>query len=110
MISAAVPIRSMADRIRVEVVAGDASSQLLVALELRERATVADALNAANLPDRLPSLNVNMDAVGIFGQACRPDRILSDGDRVEVYQPLKADPKTVRRELAEMERRGRKAR
>ena len=38
--------------------------------------------------------------IGIFGKLCKPARVLSAGDRVEIYRPLTADPKTVRRELA----------
>jgi putative ubiquitin-RnfH superfamily antitoxin RatB of RatAB toxin-antitoxin module len=98
----------MADRIRVEVVAGDATSQVLVTLDLLADATAADAVRAARLPERLPSLTVDEHDIGIFGKACAPDRVLADGDRVEVYQSLKADPKVVRRELAEMERRSKK--
>lgn len=95
----------MADWIQVEVVAGNAQAQVLVPLSLLAGATAADAVRAADLGERLPGLDFDEEAVGIFGKRCRPDRLLSDGDRVEVYQPLKADPKVVRREMAEIERR-----
>jgi len=90
--------------IEVEVAAGDATEQLLVSLELPPASTVADAVHAAGLEERMPSLRFSLDAVGIFGKACSPDRVLRAGDRVEVYQDLKADPKVVRRQLAEVER------
>lgn len=109
MISVAALTEFMADWIQVEVVAGHAERQVLVALTLPATASVADAVAAANLPERLPELEFEADAVGIFGKRCRPDRILADGDRVEVYQPLKADPKVVRRELAEIEREQKKS-
>jgi len=95
----------MAEWIQVEVVAGNAEAQALVPLSLLAGATAADAVRAAGLAERLPGLAFDEEAVGIFGKRCKPDRILSDGDRVEVYQPLKADPKVVRREMAEIERR-----
>jgi putative ubiquitin-RnfH superfamily antitoxin RatB of RatAB toxin-antitoxin module len=99
----------MAERLRIEVVAGSAEQQVLVSLRLRPGATVAEAVAAAALGERLPELDVDEGCVGIFGKRCRPDQVLADGDRVEVYRALKADPKTVRRELAELERsRGRK--
>jgi len=98
----------MADWIQVEVVAGTAERQTLVPLRLMAGASVADAIRAADLPHRLPGLAFAVDSAGIFGKRCQSDRLLSDGDRVEVYQPLKADPKVVRRELAEVERSRRK--
>jgi putative ubiquitin-RnfH superfamily antitoxin RatB of RatAB toxin-antitoxin module len=94
----------MADWVQVEVVAGDAGKQVLVALTLTAGATAADAVRAAGLSERLPGLLVDEGSLGVFGKRCRADQVLEDGDRVEVYQPLKADPKVVRRELAEMER------
>jgi len=94
----------MADWIDVEVAAGDARKQALVALTLTVGATAADAVRAAGLAERLPGLVVDEGSLGVFGKRCRPDQVLENGDRVEVYQPLKADPKLVRRELAELER------
>ncbi len=94
----------MAETIRIEVVAGNADRQQLVMLELAEGATLADAIKAANL-DPLPGdATIDVERAGVFGKRCRPDHCLNDGDRVEIYQPLKADPKEVRRQLAELER------
>ena len=100
----------MADWIQVEVAAGDARKQVLVPLSLTAGSTAADAVRAAELPERLPGLVVDESSLGVFGKRCRPDQVLEDGDRVEVYQPLKADPKVVRRELAEIERAKKKGR
>jgi putative ubiquitin-RnfH superfamily antitoxin RatB of RatAB toxin-antitoxin module len=38
--------------------------------------------------------------LGVFGRICRPEQILQSGDRVEIYHPLLADPKTARRDRA----------
>lgn len=86
--------------VEVEVAAGFANRQVLVPLLLPLGSTVADALAAADLGRRLPGLDVDEERVGIFGRRCRPDQVLASGDRVEVYRPLKADPKEVRRQLA----------
>ncbi|MEN1727882.1 MAG: RnfH family protein [Pseudomonadota bacterium] len=99
----------MADRIQVEVVAGNVDQQVLISLTLPQDATAADAFRSAKLNERLPSLAFDENQLGIFGKRCKPDQMLKDGDRVEVYQPLKADPKTVRRELAEIERAKKKS-
>lgn len=90
--------------VRVEVAAGFAGQQVLVPLALVEGSTVEQAIAAAGLDVRLPELTVDPGRVGIFGTRVPPDRVLADGDRVEVYRPLKADPREVRRQLAELER------
>ncbi|MBB6579006.1 putative ubiquitin-RnfH superfamily antitoxin RatB of RatAB toxin-antitoxin module [Comamonas odontotermitis] len=82
--------------IEVEVVwARDGQAHLLV-LELRAGATVADALAAA--AERTGQvLGAEQDA-GIWGKLQARDTVLAEGDRVELYQPLKVDPKKARRE------------
>lgn len=79
-------------RLRVEVVRALPERLERVVLELEEGATVRSALAAAGWPWR--------HAVGIFGRRATPDDLLADGDRVEVYRPLRADPKEARRRRA----------
>jgi len=92
--------------VQVEVAAGLPERQVVVSLTLREGATAEEAITAAELARRLPGLEVDLGRIGVFGKRVRPDHTLGEGDRVEVYRPLKADPKEVRRQLAELERRG----
>lgn len=89
---------------KVEVVAGFPDKQVLVAVELSEGATVWEAVLASGIRDQLPDLVLDPKRVGIFGRLCAPDQVLQAGDRVEVYRPLSADPKEIRRELAKVER------
>ncbi len=96
-----------AGRLKVEVAAGLPDRQWLVSLELPPGSTVQDALSAADLPRSMPGLPVAPEHVGVFGRLCSPDTELKDGDRVEIYRPLKADPKEIRRQMAALERRGR---
>lgn len=98
-----------APRLQVEVVAALPERQLVLNLELPPGATLREAIAAAHLERHLPELEIDLERVGVFGRLCDPDRILKDGDRVEIYRPLKADPKEVRRQLAELERAGRRA-
>lgn len=93
-----------AERLQVEVAAALPDRQCVVCLELPAGATVQNAVDAADLPRRLPGLALDEVRFGVFGRLCKPDRALEDGDRVEVYRPLKADPKEVRRQLAELAR------
>ena len=72
-------------------------------VETGDAATVADALAAARA--QAGALDVPWDAdVGIFGELCARDAALRDGDRVEIYRPLTADPKASRRARVQRER------
>jgi uncharacterized protein len=78
--------------IQIEIAHFDQLLQLCVA----KATTVADAIAQSGLTN-LPPLQGN---VGIFARACALDTVLNDGDRIEIYRPLKVDPKVQRRERA----------
>ena len=86
----------LAKAIKVEVAYASPMRQWLVALTVPENATVGDAIAAANLQD-LPILEGN---VGIFARTCQLSDALKEGDRVEIYRPLIADPMLQRRNRA----------
>ena len=88
--------------VRVTVAIALAERQEVVALVLAEGATVADALAAARVAERLPGWTSRDGAVGVWSRSCDPSRVLRDGDRVEVYRPLQADPKQSRRARARL--------
>jgi hypothetical protein len=69
----------------------------LVLIELPAGATVAAAIEASGLRERHAELKAASIACGIWGRVCRADRVLSEGDRVEIYRPLALDPKEARR-------------
>jgi uncharacterized protein len=77
--------------LKVEVVAARTDRAEVVAVRLADGATVRDALIAAGLQG---------DQVGIFGKRVSVDTRLADGDRIEIYRPLKLDPKEARRRRA----------
>ncbi len=83
---------------RVEVVyAVSADEQCVVAVELAAGETVESAVRASGLLSRYPAIDLTRNAVGIFGERVTLDRVVEDGDRVEIYRPLIADPKEARR-------------
>jgi putative ubiquitin-RnfH superfamily antitoxin RatB of RatAB toxin-antitoxin module len=84
-------------RVRVEVIRALPRRHARVALELEEGATVRTALRAAGFSPGA--------GVGIFGRRATLDTPLAEGDRVEVYRPLRADPKEARRRRALSRRR-----
>lgn len=87
---------------RVEVVYAAPGEQWLVALEVTAGATAEEAVDLSGVRNRYPDLDTSR--IGIFGEHVDPDQRLEDGDRVEIYRPLKADPKEVRREMAKLGR------
>ena len=84
-------------KLRIEVVRALPQRQDLVVLELAAGATVRTALAAAGL--------TAVHAVGIYGRRATLDTRLADGDRVEIYRPLQAEPRAARRRRALSRRR-----
>jgi hypothetical protein len=85
---------------RVTVAVALPGRQEVVALELAKGASLADALQAADLGARFPGEDFSRLEVGIWGVRVARDALLREGDRVEIYRALTADPKETRRRRA----------
>lgn len=81
----------------------DAATEIEV--RLPEHATVADALERSRIAARHPEVDFAKCALGIFGKRVARDSALAQGDRIEVYRRLIADPKESRRKRAQRPRR-----
>ncbi|UXY52296.1 RnfH family protein [Pseudomonas tohonis] len=92
----------MAESIRVEVVCALAERQHLLGLDVASGTTARAAVMASGLAAEFPELDLASCPLGIFGKALAnpEERVLEEGDRVEVYRPLLADPKEVRKARA----------
>ncbi|ENO87651.1 RnfH family protein [Thauera linaloolentis] len=91
----------MAASIRVEVAYALPQRQELVEVVLAEGATVGDALEVSGLLRKYPDIEPDgRNKLGIFSRLVKADAVLRDRDRVEIYRPLVADPKAVRRQRA----------
>ena len=86
--------------IRVEVVLAMADRQELVVLEVAVGTTIAEAITQSGLPGMFEGFELDLANVGVFGRKASPEQVLQAGDRVEIYRPLIADPKEVRRQRA----------
>lgn len=71
--------------------------QLWQELELDESATVQDAIEHSRVMKHFPEIDTEQLKVGIYGKLSKLDTPLTEGDRVEIYRPIIADPMTVRR-------------
>lgn len=90
----------MADQIRIEVVYALTGKQELVTLMLPSGATVREAIERSGIPQKYPEIDLAKNKLGIFAKLTKPDAVLRDRDRVEIYRPLIADPKEVRKQRA----------
>jgi uncharacterized protein len=91
----------MSDKINIEVVYAMPDVQILLKQSVPAGTTVADAIQASGVLDKHPEINLDKNKLGIFGKLTKPDAVLRDKDRIEIYRPLIADPKEVRRKRAE---------
>ena len=86
--------------INVEVVYALAERQELIKVKLPEGATVQQAVEASGLLQKYPQIDLPKTKLGIFGKLAKVDAVVRDRDRVEIYRPLIADPKEVRKQRA----------
>ena len=86
--------------LRVEVVYAMPRRQRLIALSVAPGATVAGTIEASGILREFPEIDLAVNRVGIFGLLARPDELVQNGDRVEIYRPLQVDPKEARRKRA----------
>ncbi|MCB4361925.1 RnfH family protein [Quatrionicoccus australiensis] len=90
----------MAEMINVEVCYALADKQALVGVKLPQGATLLQALEASGLLVKHPEIDLKKNKFGVFAKLSKLDSILRDRDRVEIYRPLIADPKEVRKQRA----------
>lgn len=87
--------------ISVEVVYALPDKQYLRSVKLDEGATVEQAIKASGLLSLRKDIDLSSNKVGVFSRPVKLGDVLQDGDRVEIYRPLIADPKELRRQRAE---------
>ena len=75
-----------------------------ITVQLPSNATIEQAIQSSDILKHCPEINWNVNRVGIFGQLATLDTQLQDNDRIEIYRPLTADPKTARRLRAAKEK------
>lgn len=90
------------DRLSVEVVYAAPDRQMLITLKLPAGATLREAALQSGLQAHFPELDLAEAPLGLFGKrvASPATQPLEDGDRVEIYRQLLADPKEVRKRRA----------
>ncbi len=88
------------ETILVEVAYALPHKQAIVEVEVADGTTALDAARQSGIAEQFEGIDLDDAKLGIFGKAVSPTQVLRAGDRVEVYRPLIADPKEVRKERA----------
>ncbi len=96
------------ETLRVEVAYARPDQQTLLSLQVSRGATVQEAIEQSGILQSYPEIDLNSNKVGVFGKLAKLDAALREGDRVEIYRPLIADPKEVRKLRAAQGKRTKK--
>ncbi|MEQ6291715.1 RnfH family protein [Vogesella sp. GCM10023246] len=91
----------MTEPFAIEVAFALPQRQKIVTLTVAPGTTAQQAVALSGLAAEFPEIALAELKLGIFGKAVKPDSVLRAHDRVEIYRPLQADPKAVRRQRAE---------
>ena len=81
----------------VGIAYADKFKQTWMKLEVPDGSTVKEAIEFSGILKQFPDVDLDNQAVGIFGKITKLDAKVSDGDRVEIYRAITADPETVER-------------
>lgn len=91
----------MNSTINIEIMYALPAEQKLYKLSVSPGTTVEQAIQTSGVLEQYPEIDLATNKLGIFGKLTRNDATLRDKDRIEIYRPLLADPKEVRRKRAE---------
>jgi uncharacterized protein len=89
-----------AEKIPVEVAYALPDKQVVLALDVDANATIEAVVRASGILAKFPEIDLATNKVGVFGKLGSLTDTLHPGDRVEIYRPLIADPKEVRKKRA----------
>jgi len=87
--------------INVEVVFALPTTATSLSIEVLEGTTVEQAVLQSGIIEKCPEINAQALTLGIWNRTVKPTQALKNGDRIEIYRPLIADPKDARRRRAE---------
>lgn len=89
------------EQFTIEVVYGTPTKQEIINCIVEPNTTIEQAILASGIVDEFPEIDLSVNNVGIWNRVAKLTDIVKDLDRIEVYRPLLADPKEVRKRRAE---------
>lgn len=90
---------------QIEIIYLAQNVEFIRSVEIQSGTTVGSAIKASGLLALYTDVSLERNNVGIYGKAVSLDKVLNEGDRIEIYQPLLMDPMEARR-LREQQRAG----
>ena len=87
--------------LNVEVAYARPDTQVIIPLQVSRGTTLIEAIQQSGILEQFREIKLDENRFGIFSKIAKPDTVLQDKDRVEIYRPLIADPKESRRRRAE---------
>ena len=91
--------------VSVEVVYATPQQQTVIPLRVPVGTAIGQAIALSDIVQRHPEIDLDTQAVGVFGERAALERVLRGGERIEIYRPLQADPKQARRRRAALKNR-----
>ena len=88
------------ETINIELIYIEPGGQNILKFGLPRGSDINMAIHRSGILEHFPEIDLAVNKVGIFSKIQKLDYILQDGDRIEIYRPLKADPKEARRQRA----------
>jgi len=88
------------EKIAVEVAYALPDSQVIIPVKVNSDMTIEEIIKHSGILDSYPEIDLGTNKVGVFGKLSKLSSTLREGDRIEIYRPLIADPKEVRRQRA----------
>lgn len=85
----------------VGVCYAEADRQLWLRLEVPEGSTLQQVIELSGVLKQYPHIDLTKQKVGIFGKLAKLDLAVKEGDRIEIYRPITADPTQVKRRVIE---------
>ena len=90
----------METEISIEVAFATPAKQLIVESRVEPGTSPREAARLSGIDRHFPEINLDDCDLGVFGKVVPEDYVLQDGDRIEIYRPLIADPREIRRQRA----------
>ncbi|MBE2895293.1 RnfH family protein [Pasteurellaceae bacterium HPA106] len=94
----------MADKIRIQIAYARPDCYFLQHYQVEQGTTIQSAVLSSGILEQFHEIDLRKNALGIFARPAKLTDVLQDGDRIEIYRPLLADPKEIRRKRAEQQR------
>jgi len=90
----------MPNEILIEVAYALPQKQIIIPIKVKTDITAEEAIKASGIIKKFPEIDLKINQIGIFGKLTQLDHVMRERDRIEIYRPLIADPKEIRRQRA----------